>query len=107
MPQINEGAGQQKAVQPADTGVQASTPTVRVTFARDYTVTGIREDKGGETVYVEREYKNGETVDLPSEAMDQVLMYGHATPEDPELARRYGLGQGPKIARRSEAKKEG
>jgi hypothetical protein len=92
----------------AKTGEEEQAPgSVKVTFSRDFTLTGIREVKDGEATFVERQYSNGETADIPPDLVDQVLMYGHAMPEDPELARRYGLGQGPRIGRRSEEKKEG
>ena len=92
----------------AKTGEEEQAPgSVKVTFSRDFTLTGIREIKDGEVTFVDREYSNGETADIPPDLVDQVLMYGHAMPEDPELARRYGLGVGPKTVGRSEQKKEG
>ena len=73
---------------PATTGKQTAAPaTVKVTFARDYTLRGgpYDDDPG------EQSFKNGETADIPADRVDEVLRHGSARPHDARLAKIFGF----------------
>jgi hypothetical protein len=74
--------------EPAATGKQTAAPaTVKVTFARDYTLSGGPYDDSPK----EQSFKNGDTADIPADRVDEVLRHGSARPHDARLAKIFGF----------------
>ena len=66
---------------------EQSAPTVKVTFARDFTLSaGPYDNSPGE-----QSFKNGDTADIPADRAGEVLTNGYARPHDARLAKIYGF----------------
>ncbi len=61
--------------------------TVKVTFARDYTLTGGPYDESPG----DQSFKAGDTADIPVDRVGEVLMHGDARPHDARFAKIYGF----------------